>query len=240
MKLHAAEQDADDQIDGEQDAQDQDDNGAADGGDANSQDQDELEADGEQDDPAGKRRAIEERAESERLARERGELEGQRRAQAAADAQRQREAAEREERELLAAMDEGQRTTYLLAKEVKEAKQGQSVTTLLLQSSSDQNKFSRTLSRKPQYAKFEDEVERRHQDILSRGGFTSREVILAHLIGEKALQAEGTNKQKQQGQRRIQSQRSSNARGARGDAGSTRGNSGKSLIERMEAEDRLI
>lgn len=258
MKLRASEQDADDQLDdqisggndrddgdntNDQHLDDNRDDGADDAGDQNSDDGEDNDA-GE-DRQRDSRRAIEERAaearaERERLARERGELEGERRARDRADAERRRQDEDRREQEAMATMTEEQRNQYLLAKEVKVTKDNQAATNLLLVSSTDQNKFSRTMRNKPQYAKYEDEVEQRHQDALARGNFVQRDVLLAHLIGEKALQAKDTNDQKDRGKRRVQEQRGqrSSARGDRSSQGDNRGKG--NVVSRAEREDWAI
>lgn len=244
MKLHAAEQDADDTGDVQDAGQNSGNQGdgtggehedAGDEGDDNSSEDDGV---GGTDDTS-QRSAIEQRAETERLARERGQLEGERMARDRADRERQQREDQRREEELMASMDETQRTQYLLAKEVKVAKDGQNATRLLVQSSTDQNKFTRTLTKKPEYSKFEDEVESRHQTALSQGAFIARDVILAHLIGEQALKGTATRAQEQRGARRIQSQRQGGAQRTRGDQTGAR-TSGKSVVERAETENWAI
>ncbi len=242
MKLHAAEQDAEDAEDGVE-TEHEDPDAVENDTDAEEEGAEDPDGSTELEDQSAqpvKRTAIEERAETERLARERGQLEGERAANQRAENERRRADEERQEREAMGAMTEEQRTQYLLAKEVRATKNENGATRLLVQSSTDQNKFTRTLTRKPQYAKFEDEVERRHQATLAQGGFISRDVILAHMIGEKALQAENVTKQKAAGQRRIQEQRGGKgARGARGDrSGGERG--AKSLTQRAEEQDWAI
>lgn len=250
MKLHAAEQDADDVDDSEDLADHQDDGVEQEEAEENEEElsaADEGEEQEEQEEAEEKPRsksAIEQHAERERLARERGELDGERRARDRAEAERAAREDQRREEELVATMTEEQRTSYLLAKEVKNTKQNQQQTNMLLHSSTDQNKFGRLLSRKPQYAKYEDEVEQRHQQILSQGGFTPRDLILKVIIGEKALAAEsGTRvkEQKQQAQRRVQAQRGeTRARGTRGDSGSRGTRSGETLAQRAERENWTI
>jgi len=247
--LYAAEADTDDQVNGV---------GGTDGGDTDAEFNDDTVGDsddagdeghddaddgvgGTDQDAASRRNAIQDRAESERLIAERARLEGERaerdriaREQAARDTRE----AERQEQELLATMSDQDKAQYLLAKETRNNKQTIQQTQMLLQSSTDQHKFSRTLTRKPQFAKYEDEVERRHQATLAQGGFISRDVILAHLIGEKALKGETNEAQRQEGKRRIQNQRQG-ARTARGDT-TGRNSSGKSLVQRAEDQNWAI
>jgi len=263
--LRASEQDADDQFDdGAQQGGDehQDDGAADDAGDdaddssqdtsadaqddANSQDDDQLDA-GEQ---QQRRRGIQQRAarvrdegyDPVRLASETAAATARATAQASQEAARQAEEA-RAEREALAAMNDDQRATYLLAKETKQVKDNQARTQVLLQSSTDQSAFSRTLTRKPGFAKYEDEVERRHQAMLAQGQFVQRQIILQHLIGERALNNEGAQNQKQGAQRRLQQQRNvSTGRGGRGDAGGGQPQKGarSSTVSRAEREDWAI
>lgn len=185
-------------------------------------------------------RAAEQRAESSRLASETAAATARGVAEATTKAQRQAEA-EREEREAMASMTDEQRATYQLAKETQRLKNGESQTHLLLRSTGDQNSFGRLMTRKPQFQKYEDEVERRHQDVLSRGGFTAREVILAHLIGEKTLKSEAGGQQSQAAARRLASQRSGASRSGRGDGGGGQGgNQRGSVVERAERDNWSI
>ena len=193
------------------------------------------------------RRPIEDRAEqtrleNQRLANETAAATANSVAQATANAARQT-AAEQRENEAVAAMTEEQRATYLLAKETQRLKQSESTTQALLRSTGDQNTFGRLITRKPQYEKYEQEVERRHQQALSQGNFVQREVLLAHLIGEKALKSETANTQRQSAQRRVDNQRSqSTGRSTRGDGGgsTTQQTQRTTTVSRAEKEDWAI
>lgn len=191
---------------------------------------------------ARKRRAIADRAEQQRLDRDataRAIAAETVRATVQATEQSRRAAdEERSERELRASMMEDQRITYDLAKEVRNAKQVGNNAALMSQSASDQGKFSRTLQKKPQYAKYEDEVERKHNETLQRGGFISRDVILAHMIGEKMLKAENVRGQKEGARRRVEGQRQGSGTVRGNTSGGGRG--GKTLVQRMEESDAAI
>lgn len=261
ISLHASEPDADESDDqggnGQDDSQDQandsdgqaddaQDDQADDNDDDSSGDED-VDADVDQPQARGiQGRAAKVRAQPEFNAAEFAANTAAQTAQHMAQATRQaNEQAERDrsEREAMSAMTDEQRATYLLAKETNNLKQGQAHTQLLIQSSTDQSKFGRMLNGKPQFAKYEDEVERRHQSILARGGFTDRQTILAHLIGERALKSENVQKQKTQARARVQAQRSAPARGARGDAGDgtpRNSNQRSSLISKMERDNPII
>lgn len=263
--LRASEQDADDQFDdqadgqGADDAQDQtnDSDGQTDDAqDDQTDDQsDDQTSDDNADDDVGQqaqqRRGISQRAQQVRdggidpaeLAGQTAAATARAVAQETAAAQRAAEEQRREE-EAMAAMDDTQRATYLVAKDNRQIKHNQARTELLLRSSTDQSRFGRTLTQKPHLAKYEDEVERRHQAILNQGGFTDRQTILAHLIGERVLKGEGVQQQKQQARQRVQAQRGGAQRSARGDGGDgsqTRSrNQGSSLVSRMERDNPVI
>lgn len=263
--LRASEQDADDEFDGgaQSGGDEQQDNGAQDdaGDDADDGSQDDQADADEQDDSqdddqlsAGeqqqRRRGIQQRADQVRgntdfdpvrLASETAAATARATAQANAEMQRQADT-ERQEREALAAMTDEQKATYLLAKETAAVKSNQARTEVLLRSSSDQHAFSRVLTRKPQFAKYEQEVENRHQAMLAQGQFVSRELVLQHLIGERALKNENAQAQRQNAQRRVQGQRNvSTGRGGRGDAGGAQGgNARPSVVQRAEREDWAI
>lgn len=266
--LRASEQDADDQTDDQTDgsaqddgSQNEDDAGQDDQTNDQTGDQQDDSADGEADDnqqddqlnaqdQQQRRRAIEDRARQTRDDIDPVRLAGETAAATArtlAQESAHREAMAREaaeEREALAGMTEDQRATYLLAKETRNLKAQSARTDLLLRSNGDQVAFGRVLQRSPQFAKFEAEVERRHQSILNTGGFTTRQIILEQLIGERALKGQGVvSQQKQRAQQRVQSQRSGTGggRGARGDGGTQRTSNGRdSLVSRMERDNPVI
>jgi hypothetical protein len=266
VKLHASEPDADDQQDdngpgeGTDDqtndgAQDQDD-----AQDAQTDDQQDDDADdGTADDTdesqnadvdAQPRRGIAERARAARsqpeidpvrLAGETAAATARTIAQENANATARAEA-ERQEREAMAGMDENQRATYLVAKETQQLRNSNAHTQVLLRSNSDQNAFGRVIARKPQYAKYEAEVEARHQQLLAGGGFATRQMILEQLIGEKALKAENVQNQKRDAKQRIQAQRGGNGggRAVRGDAGGQNKQQRANLVSRMERDNPVI
>lgn len=266
--LRASEQDADDQLDDQQDnggkqtdngAEDQEeDQGADDSSDDQTDDQDDDDNPDDEDDSGElsadeqgqRRRAIETRQRRSqpdpidpvRLASETAAATARTLANESAAAQRAA-VEEAQEREALAGMTEEQRATYQLAKTTRNLQNNQARTELLLTSNNDQIAFTRQLNRTPQYAKYEAEVEKRHQDILRQGGFTSRQVILAHLIGERALNAQGTvSKQKQEARKRVDNQRRGvQTRGRGGDSGGERAASARNnLVSRMERDDPVI
>lgn len=234
----------DDQVDDAQDDQAIGDDQSPDGGDGTGQDDG---ADAQLAAAEKRRQTIEERAratreENARIASETAAATARGVAEATRQATVQAEQ-EKQEREALAGMTDEQRATYLLAKKTKSLEDTQNTTQRYMRSTADQVAFTRTLSRKPQYAKYETEVENRHQAILAQGGFTARDVILAHLIGEKALKAENTQNQRDAAQRRVQQQRGNpgNRTAPRGDAaGNKTSNAGSNVVKRAESENWAI
>jgi hypothetical protein len=190
-----------------------------------------------------KRRAIEARAaerrdETARIASEAAAATARETARAAQQASAQAEA-DRVEREALAAMTDDQKAIYQLAKQTKTAQDGITQMRAMTQSASDQSKFDRLLTRKPQFEKYADEVDRRHQTALNGGAFVPREAILAHLIGEQTLKSERVQGQKDAAQRRVRDARGNTGRAARGDS-TGRANTGKSIVQRAEEADWAI
>lgn len=259
-RLHASEQDADDDqddiVDKVTDDEAQDGVGSDDQDDETQDDQtddqssDDADADTQQTSRVDdKGRAIARRARETRepaidpvqLATETAAATARTIAASTAQAARQAEA-ERREQTVVDGMTDEQRATYTLAKTTKNLQNDQQVTQLMLRSSTDQNQFGRLIMRKPQYEKYETEVEKRHQNTLSQGNFVSREVLLAHLIGERALKNEKNQQQRQGATRRVESQRSQNAgRSTRGDGGGTTAQTQRSsAISRAEKEDWAI
>ena len=216
-----------------------------------SADEDPQESENEADDAAKResvrrRRAIEDRAEDQRRERDRLAAETAaatvRATISETEAARRRADNEREERDLRAAMSDEQRITYDMAKEIKVAKDGSRAAGLMAKSSADSNKFGRLLMRKPEYVKYEDEVERRHQATIAQGGFIDRQEILAHLIGTKAIAAESSKQQKNQARGRINEQRSRAGGGGtvRGNVSSRAEGGGRTVSQRAEREDWSI
>lgn len=183
-------------------------------------------------------RAAERREEAARLAAETASATARETARAQAEVTRQAEEARREEA-ALANMTQEQRDMYALAKQVKGTNDSVAQMRALTQSATDQGRFDRLLTRKPQYEKYADEVERRHQNTLSGGAFVPREAILAHLIGEAALKAERVDNQRQAAGRRVREARGQTGRAARGDS-TGRTTTGKSVVQRAEEADWAI
>ncbi len=247
--LCAAPSDVEDQVDDDQVDDEVDENGD----DANTEQQDDGDTagEGEADDAdpkalkaAEQRRKIEERAaarrtENERIARETAATTVRETARVTADQARlDREA--REEAEAVAKMTEPEQIQYRLAKETKATQNGLSQVRLMTQSTGDSGKFDRLLTRKPQFEKYADEVESRHQNGINQGFFTPREAILAHLIGEQTLKAENVGKQKNAAARRMKEARGGTGRGARGDSTGQPARGGKSVVQRAEEADWAI
>jgi hypothetical protein len=183
-------------------------------------------------------RAAERREETNRIARETAAATAQETARVNQDALRRAEA-DREEREALANMTDDQRVTYQLAKQVKDTQNGMAQIQHMTKSAADQAKFDRLLTRKPQFEKYADEVDRRHQNTLSQGAFVPREAILAHLIGEQTLKSDKVSGQKDAAKRRVQQARGNTGRAARGDT-TGRATTGKSVVQKAEEADWAI
>ena len=243
-------EDTDDQVDDAEDQLDEDVDAAGDEDDAGVADAENPDAVNGDEDPAQlqaakKRRAIEaraeeRRAENERIARDTAAATA-RETTRETEAARQRAEDARVEREAVASRTDEQRVQYTLAKKVNQTEQGMTQLSRITQSASDQSRFDRLLNKKPQYEKYADEVERRHQQALQNGGMVPREELLKHLIGENALKDERSARvkgQKEAAGRRVRDARG-NGRAARGDqSGSARGT--KSVVQRAEEQDWVI
>jgi hypothetical protein len=98
----------------------------------------------------------------------------------------------------------------------------------------DQMAYEAKASVHPVYARYQNEVDRIHNDYAQRGQFIAREGILKQLLGERALAtASGsTRKAQRQGQKKIEAQ-TTRPSSSKGDAASTRGKSGDSAEKRL-------
>lgn len=157
-------------------------------------------------------------------------------AEAAASARTQA-AADAEERAVMDAMSDGERTTYLLAKQVKQLNGGLADMRLQTQHDNDRADFRALLAANPRFEKYRDKVEDMVRQVRQSGGFLAREVILDTLIGRDVRTNKNTDKQRKDAKDRVDAARG-NTRTQRSD---TRGNPKRGTHrERMEREDPLI
>lgn len=181
-----------------------------------------------------------ERERADRLERELAEE----RARSAARAEfeqtqlRQREAAE--EQQAMAAMSDGERATYLMAKELKGLKGALAQQQRQSQDSTDRIGFDAMLRANPRFEKYRAKVEDMARQVSSQGGFLAREIILDTLIGRDLRTSNSGQRQREEARERVDNARGQN-RSPRGDAPPQRRNNGKlTLAQRMERDDPVI
>ena len=141
----------------------------------------------------------------------------------------------------MAAMSDGERTTYLMAKELKGVKTTLGSVQLANADARDSSSFDRFLARNPRYERYVDKVEQIVGQAQRQGQFVSRHLVFKQLLADDVLAGRpGADKQRKDARQRID-----NARGRgtqrRSDAGGAERSRGKgSLTERMERDDPLI
>lgn len=233
---------ADDQADDQQDDIDAD---------ADDQQDEPDHADPGDEDPEPQRQSrgserIRRQAELNRQERERAEAAERRAAEAerraiaaeAAAAARENARTDAEERAAMDAMSNDERTTYLMAKELKALKQTVGSTQLIGADARDSAKFSSYLARNPRFEKYADRVEQIVGDAIGKGQFISRDLVLNQLIATDVRNGKTNDVQRTAAKKRVE-----NARGrtttTRSDAGRRSGGK-ESHVARMEREDILI
>lgn len=169
------------------------------------------------------------------LAEERARRDERDRLTQAAAAQREAE----EERAAMAAMSDAERATYLMAKELKQLKNGQIAAERRTADMLDRSSFDNLLAAKPNLAKHRDKVERMYNDIQRSGGFLARKVILQTVLGEELLNGATTGRQRDEARGRVERERVQN-RTPRGGAVPRGDNRKLSLVQRMERDDLKI
>ncbi len=198
------------------------------------------EEEGEDDEPPPRRRSAREVRE---IADRAADVERRERALQEADSRKAQETAQQEaqrEQELLASMDDGQKTTYLMAKELmglKKAVQNQEISTF---DRADKAEFETKYASQPRFKKFSSEVERGYQELRKQGTNISRVAVLDYLIGKSIREggAAAHQKQRRAGAKRIAEARGKGG-GGRSDVGGG-GRSGRSVVNRAENEDWAI
>ena len=172
------------------------------------------------------------RAEAQAAQRERDEA---RRAQQ----QRDQRQADAEEQQILAGMDEGQKTQYLLAKELKRTQDGQSRIERRMEESADRADFAAKAARDTRRAALMDEVERLYQQHAATSPGLKRDAIYYILLGKKL--EDGSLKsapQRTAAAKRVAAQRAGGRTPRSDTAGRSRG--AGDLAARMERDDPAI
>lgn len=257
-KERTDEEEMEDIGDGPDDLEDEGVDGA-DEGDEDAGEDDGEEGEGEEEAPSGKKAAAAEEEEGEeedeppprrRSAREvreiadrAAELDRRERNLQEADQRKAQETAQQEaqrEQELLAAMDDAQKTQYIIAKRVvgleKTIKQGEASAF----DRADKAEFDVKFATQPRYKKYASEVERGYQELRKQGTQISRTAVLHFLVGKAIVEGGAAAHQKQ---RRAGAKRIAEARGKGGGGRSDVGGgsrSGGSVVNRAEKEDWAI
>lgn len=140
----------------------------------------------------------------------------------------------RAEADRLALMSPEERIQYTVDRSLqRHAQQNQAIQNQLLDQSDRMAFEARTLAN-PLAKKLASEVERRLGELRGRGQNLPREVVLTYLIGEKALAQMGKGKGAAQARQRQQQARPANGRGDRGSDRRQRGSDLAALEKRLE------
>ena len=145
---------------------------------------------------------------------------------------------EQQERERLALMTPEERMGYVLDKSQRDTQRQLREMEFRTQNLTDKAAFDAKASIHPTYAKYQEPVEAKFQELLSKGTPTDRETILKFMLGERALQAAGPNgrsKAAKTGQSRVAAQ-TVKPGSAKGDTASQRAKAGDTPEKRLAGQ----
>jgi hypothetical protein len=176
------------------------------------------------------RLANETRAAREEAAQARRDADELRRAQW----QRDQHVSAQQEAERLALMTPEERADYKIAKFERDATAREQRSRFETQNLIDKTSFEAKATVNPVYARYQDEVETRFQELMRQGKPTEREVILKFMLGERALSsANGAGSAKKAAQQRVERQKV-NAGSPKGDMVAKRGKGASTPEQRLK------
>lgn len=142
-----------------------------------------------------------------------------------------------EEEARLALMSPEERMNYRLENTIRQNNAATAGALAAVRDQTDRAEFRALLRDKPQWKKFEADVERKFQELTKKGTPIPREAVLVYVIGEAAYKTTEQPRRRSQSQERIRQQETRPGSAARGDVRGDRrqANSGASGVERRLA-----